>query len=113
MQTFKQDTEMPAAVQSWKTVVEHHRLDFQRQIEDTGYKAPNVPKNELNLTKIPLDEHLTEHQLRITEQAPEVLVARLAAGEYTSVEVTVCEAVIGADESRKPFAVEQSLPMSL
>ena len=80
---------MPAAIQSWKTVVEHHRLDFQRQIEETGYGAPDVPKNVLNLTKVSLEDHLSKRQLQITEQVPEVLVSKLAAGEYTSVEVTV------------------------
>lgn len=80
---------MPAAVQSWETIVDNHRQEFKAQIDATGYPVPQVPKSVLNVTKVPLDGLLSAKQLEITELGPEVLVAKLAGGTYTAVEVTV------------------------
>lgn len=76
-------------IPAWQTAVAEKRRDFDEQLAATGYPVPQVKDSVLDVSTISLDGLLSARQVEITDLAPEVLVAEIAKGAYSAVEVTV------------------------
>jgi hypothetical protein len=77
------------AIEAWQTTAQAKRQELEGQIAATDYASPQVKDGLLNVTTLSLDGLLSSRQLEITELGPEVLVAEIAKGTYSAVEVTV------------------------
>lgn len=77
------------AIEAWQNVAQNKRDELEGQLKATGYPAPQVKDILQNVTTLSLDGLLSTRQVEITELAPEVLVAEIAKGTYSAVDVTV------------------------
>lgn len=73
---------------TWQEIAQIAQEVRDKSIALVQPPVPEVPEDlPLNVTSIP-KKLLTPREIEITETAPEVLVQKLALGEWTCVEVT-------------------------
>jgi amidase len=73
---------------SWQEIAQIAQDVRDESIAQVQPPVPGVPDDlPLNVTSIP-KQLLTPREIEITETAPEVLVQKLASGDWTCVEVT-------------------------
>ena len=76
------------ARKSWQEIAQIAQEVRDKSIAQVQPPVPEVPEDlPLNVTSIP-KQLLTAREIEITETAPEVLVQKLASGDWTCVEVT-------------------------
>lgn len=72
----------------WQEIAQIAQEVRDKSIAQVQPTVPEVPEDlPLNVTSIP-KQLLTPREIEITETTPEILVQKLASGEWTCVEVT-------------------------
>ncbi|GAA6005997.1 hypothetical protein JCM10207_007301 [Rhodosporidiobolus poonsookiae] len=85
---------------SWQDIAAAKRADLEAKIAATGFKAPKVPPETLNVTGVSLNGVLSANELSITGSAVEEVLEKLRSGEWTSEEVVraFCKRAVIAHE---------------